>query len=312
MNILFYCHGDDGSLLKALRQRLTPHVIFDWANDSPIPHQDITAAIAWQPPEHFFDGLTNLTHIYAVAAGVDHFLKTPGLPDNVHVIRLTDAGMAQQMSEYVLYGTLHAQRRMHDYRVAQDAKRWDHHLAVKSAQNTRVGILGAGQLGSSVARRLAQNQFTVSCWSRNPRSLPDGITSVHGQQQLTHFVSQSDVLVCLLPLTDATTGILNAQLFSHLPNGAFLINPGRGAHLIDNDLVLALSTGQLSGAMLDVFHDEPLPATHPFWSNPRIVITPHVAAKSVADESAEQISDSINSIEKGVMPAGLVDRRRGY
>ncbi len=312
MNILFYCHGDDGSLLKALRLRLPSHVIFEWADDAPIPHQDITAAIAWQPPKHFFDGLTNLTHIYAVAAGVDHFLKTTGLPDNVHVIRLTDAGMGHQMSEYVLYGTLHAQRRMHDFRVAQHEKRWDHHLAVKSAQNTRVGILGAGQLGSAVAQRLAQNQFTVSCWSRSPRSLPEGITSIHGQQQLAGFVSQSDVLVCLLPLTDATAGILNTQLFSQLPSGAFLINPGRGAHLIDNDLVHALSTGLLSGAMLDVFHDEPLPATHPFWSHPRIVITPHVAAKSLVDESADQISDSINSVERGIMPAGLVDRSRGY
>jgi len=312
VNILFYCHGDDGSLLRTLRQRLAAHVIHDWSDDNPIPHDQITAAIAWTPPDGFFDRLTNLTHIYAVAAGVDHFLKTPGLPDDVDVIRLTDAGMGRQMSEYVLYGTLHAQRRMHDFRLAQLEARWDHHLEVKSAQDTRVGILGAGQLGRSVAKRLADNHFSVSCWSRSPKTLPAGITSVSGSAALTEFVSQSDVLVCLLPLTEATTGILNTDLFGHLPKGAFLINPGRGAHLVEADLVEGLQSGQLSGAMLDVFSDEPLPATHPFWLNPRIVVTPHVAAKSLIDESANQIAESIACVEQGGTPAGLVERHRGY
>jgi len=312
VNIVFYCQGDDGSLLSALRQRLDAHVIHDWSDDKPIPFDRITAAIAWMPPVGFFDHLANLTHIYAVAAGVDHFLKTPGLPDNVDVIRLTDAGMGRQMGEYVLYGALHAQRRMHELRLAQLVARWDHPMKVKSAQDTRVGILGAGQLGSSVAKRLADNHFTVSCWSRSPKTLPEGITSISGSAELQRFVSASDVLVCLLPLTEATTGILNADLFSYLPTGSFLINPGRGAHLVEPDLLDALKSGQLSGAMLDVFSEEPLPSTHPFWLHPRVVVTPHVAAKSLIDESATQIAESIACVEQGGTPAGLVERHRGY
>lgn len=312
MKILFYSHGDNGSLLDALRKKLADHQLYDWQSDQNIPKEQITAVIVWLPPDEFFDDLPNLTHVYALAAGVDHLLTHPGLPEDAAVIRLRDAGMGQQMAEYVLYGTLHAQRLMQEFRLAQAHARWDHHLSAKSSASTRVGILGAGALGQIVAKKLSINGYSVSCWSRTAHELPTGITSMHGQSDLPAFLSHSDVLVCLLPLTPSTQGFLNKSVFEQLPKGAYLINPGRGLHLIDNDLINALDKHHLSGALLDVFTEEPLPSSHPFWSHPRITITPHVAAKSLPDESAEQIHLSIESVFRGEQPAGIVDRKLGY
>jgi len=311
MNFLFYCHGDDGRLFDAVRSRLdSKHSITVWTKESTLSKGDFDKAIVWLPPDDFFDGLENLTHVFALAAGVDHLLKHPGLPSTIPVIRLRDAGMGVQMAEYALYGTLHAQRKMQEFRIAQNEKRWDHGIYCASAADTRVGVLGAGALGATVAERLSLNGYSVKCWSRNPKDL--SVPSVHGSDALPKFLEASDVLICLLPLTSSTQGILNKQLFGQLPDGAFIINPGRGGHLVDNDLLASLDSGKLSGALLDVFHDEPLPEEHPFWQHSRVVITPHVAAKSVPDLSAAQIIESIQSVERGEKPLGWVDRRSGY
>ncbi len=313
MNFLYYCQGEDGSLLNAVREQLgESHRLFDWLNDTDIPLKDIDAAIVWLPPDEFFNGLDNLTHVFALAAGVDHLLQHPSLPAEVNVVRLRDAGMAEQMAEYALYGTLHAQRKMQEFSNAQINHQWSHDISAKAAFETRLGILGAGALGTKVAQRLSLNGYPVKCWSRSEKQLPSPIQSLHGQDTIDEFLNQSDVLVCLLPLTEATQGILNSELFEKLPPGAFLINPGRGGHLVDNDLISALDSGHLSGALLDVFHNEPLVAEHPFWNHPQVIVTPHVAAKSVPAKSAEQIIYSINCVERGETPPGLVNRLRGY
>lgn len=313
MKFLYYCQDDDGKLLSAVREKLgDSHQIFDWLNDSNIPTHDIDAAIVWLPPAEFFDGLDKLTHVYALAAGVDHLLKHPGLPSNVNVVRLRDAGMGEQMAEYALFGALTAQRRMLQFAQAQSENQWRHSINAATAEDTRVGILGAGALGSKVAERLTLNGYPVTCWSRTPHNFPDPITSVSGAESLNSFLKQSNVLVCLLPLTENTFGILNTELFNQLPEGAFLINPGRGGHLVDSDLITALDSGQLAGALLDVFHEEPLDANHPFWNHPKIIVTPHVAAKSIPAKSADQIVDSVRHVERGELPPGLVNRDRGY
>lgn len=313
MKFLYYCQDDNGQLLKAIREGLNDHhQLFEWTQEEPIPYSEIDAAIAWLPPDDFFDKLNKLTHIYALAAGVDHLLDHPKLPENVKVVRLRDAGMGEQMAEYALYGTLHAQRRMVDFRQAQHNQQWQNDISAKPAALTRVGILGAGALGTLVADRLAINGYPVTCWSRTARSQSDNFHTMYGQSALPKFLLQSDVLICLLPLTDDTAGILSSKLFEQLPKGAFLINPGRGGHLVDNDLIEALNSGQLSGALLDVFHHEPLVKNHPFWTHPGIVITPHVAAKSVPGKSADQIIESIRCVERGERPPGQVDRSRGY
>jgi glyoxylate/hydroxypyruvate reductase A len=313
VKFLYYCQDDDGQLLQAIRKGLDDHhQLFEWTQEEPIPFSEIDAAIAWLPPDNFFDKLDNLTHVYALAAGVDHLLDHPGLPQHVNVVRLRDAGMGEQMAEYALYGVLHAQRRMIEFREAQLNQQWQHEITAKPAAQTRVGILGAGALGTIVADRLAINGYPVTCWNRTPRKDSTSFQIMHGQSALPSFLSQSDVLICLLPLTDETQGVLGSQLFKHLPKGAFLINPGRGGHLIDNDLVEALDSGQLSGALLDVFSLEPLAVDHPFWKHSKVIITPHVAAKNVPSQSAEQIIMSIESVERSELPAGQVDRLRGY
>jgi glyoxylate/hydroxypyruvate reductase A len=313
VNILFYCEGDDGTLLQAFRTRLPDHHIVDWRSERITTAAcNITAAIVWLPPDDFFEAAPDVREIYALAAGVDQLLVHPGLPVNATIIRLCDAGMAQQMAEYVLYGVLHAQRQMGMFRQAQVSRQWAHDITAKPAGATRVGILGAGALGSRVAERLSLNGYTVSCWSRSPQIPDQRLAHAVGREALPGFLSTSDVLVCLLPLTDDTAGILDAVLFAQLPEGAFLINPGRGGHLVEADLLDALQTGRLSGALLDVFCVEPLPACHRFWTHPSIILTPHVAAKSLVAESVDQIVESMHTFARGGIPPGVVDRHRGY
>ena len=288
------------------------HQLFEWDQKEPIPFSEIDAAVAWLPPDNFFDKLDALTHVFVLAAGVDHLLDHPSLPQHVNVVRLRDAGMGEQMAEYALYGTLHAQRHMVKFREAQLNQYWQHDITAKSAAQTRVGILGAGALGTIVAERLAINGYPVTCWSRSAQTPADNYHKLHGKSELPDFLSQCDVLICLLPLTGDTQGLLSSQLFEQLPQGAFLINLGRGGHLVDTDLVNALDSGQLSGALLDVFHLEPLAKNHPFWKHPKVTITPHIAAKSVPGKSVDQIIESIKCVERGDIPPGLVNRLRGY
>ncbi len=314
MSILFFCQGDDGQVLQAFRQRLPDHDIIDWNSASALAAPEkITAAIVWMPPDDFFDKLVALQQVYAFSAGVDHLLQHPGLPEEVTIIRLQDAGMSQQMAEYALYGTLHYQRQMGMLRKAQQDAEWCRDVKVRATADTGVGVLGAGALGLQVATKIALNGYPVSSWSRSARPSPDGRVSMfHAEEGLSEFLAGSQVLVCLLPLTEATRGILNRQLFEQLPRGAFLINPGRGDHLNDTDLLTALDSGQLSGALLDVFSTEPLPATHPFWQHPDIIITPHVAAQSLTEESVGQIAANIEAIDRGETPSGVVSRQSGY
>lgn len=313
MKFLYYCQDDNGQLLQAIREGLgSNHQLYEWDQKDPIPFSEIDAAIAWLPPDNFFEKLDALTHVYVLAAGVDHLLDHPSLPQHVNVVRLRDAGMGEQMAEYALYGTLHAQRHMVEFREAQLKQLWQHDITAKSADQTRVGILGAGALGAIVADRLAINGYPVTCWSRSAQAPSENFQKMNGKSELPDFLSQCDVLICLLPLTSDTQGVLSSQLFEQLPNGAFLINLGRGGHLVDADLIEALDSGQISGALLDVFHVEPLAKNHPFWSHSKIIITPHIAAKSVPGKSADQIIESIRCVERGDVPPGQVNRLRGY
>lgn len=312
MSFLFYCQGDDGSMLQAFSDHLANDTVIDWKSNPAFNKSEVKAAIVWMPPHDFFDGLDNLTHVYALAAGVDQLIAHPGLSSDVTLVRLHDAGMAVQMQEYVLYGVLHAHRKFNEFRVFQSQNTWAHGAGVRRAADVSVGILGTGALGQQVADRLTANHYPVRCWSRTPKKLPSGVENSVGASDLPEFLRKSTVLVCLLPLTDDTRGILNARLFNQLPEGAFLINVARGAHLVENDLLDALDSGQLSGALLDVFDIEPLPEEHPFWAHPRIVLTPHEAATSVVAESVDQTLSSIRQVERGEKPIGLVDRTRGY
>ncbi len=311
MTILYYCAGDDqGRQLAALREALPDSIIHPYPYDG--DKSLIKDAIVWQPPEDFFDGLVSLRCVYSLAAGVESLLNHPRLSTDVPIVRLHDAGMGVKMEEYVLYGVLHAHRQFPALLQAQRDKRWARETRTPKAKRVHVGILGAGALGGQVASRLFHNGYTVSCWSRNPRKLPEGINSIAGHDNLTAFLKPLSVLVCLLPLTPDTKGILNAALFEKLPDGTYLINPGRGAHLVEADLLAALDSGKVSGALLDVFCEEPLPSNHPFWQHENIIITPHLAAPTPIRESTQQIADSMSMMRNGKEPLGLIDRDRGY
>lgn len=312
--LLFYCAGDDGRSESALREELAQHcaeIDFRVWPDVGERH-DVHYAAVWNPPPTFFQGLTELRAVLALSAGVDRLLSDPALPRDVPVVRLEDAGMAETMAEYVLYGVLHAQRRMTALRQAQHEARWVAHIHAPSAQQVRVGILGAGVLGLAVAERLAMNGYPVTCWSRAPKHLPAPIENVAGDKHLYALAASSEVLVCLLPLTERTRGILNTSLFNAMPRGSFLINAARGGHLIETDLSDAIQHGQLAGALLDVLQEEPPSPDHPFFSETRILLTPHIAAPSPPQASAEQACTALRALLNGRVPPGLVDRQSGY
>ena len=312
--LLFYCDGDDGQLRDALREALRkvdPTLEFRvWPEAG--ERKDIVYAAVWIPPDELFDDLSSLEAVFALSAGVDLLLANPALPDCGPVVRLEDAGMAESMAEYVLFGVLHAHRGLPHYTEAQRARRWSPRASLLAASDFRVGILGSGVLGHKVATRLRDNGYAVSCWSRRPHSMTAGIEHVNGPDALLPLAARCNVLVCLLPLTYATRGILDRRVFDAMPQGGFLINAARGEHLIDDDLLEAIQQGKLSGALLDVMHEEPAPESHPFWDEARIVITPHVSAPTQAHAAAVQTSQALAAMLEGTPPPGLVDRISGY
>ncbi len=274
------------------------------------PADEIRYALVWRQQPGALSQLPNLKAILVLGAGVDSVLDDPDLPVDVPVLRLVDAGLSGPMAEYALYAVLHFQRRMGDYFEQQRTAIWcprDELLA----KHWPVGVMGLGVLGSTVARRIATQGYPVAGWSRNGNPV-EGIEVHAGATGFDSFLARSRVLVNVLPLTPHTRGVLNARTFSTMPAGSYVVNIGRGGHVNEADLIAALDSGQLAGAMLDVFDQEPLPAVHPFWRHPRIIVTPHVAAPTLASESEAQVVGNIGRLERGEKPLGLVDRKKGY
>lgn len=263
----------------------------------------------WQPPENLAERFPNLELAFSIGAGVDQF-DLKAIPDHVPLLRMQEPGIAATMQEYVAMAVLALHRNLIDYIGQQRSATWQA-LRVRPASQCRVGILGLGQLGTAVAQRLTSLGFACHGWSRTRRHL-EGVECFAGDDELTTFLSKSQVLVCLLPLTDRTRGILNAKLFAQLPYGASLVNVGRGPHLVVSDLLDALERGQLSAAVLDVFDPEPLPADHPLWHHPRVLMTPHIASMTQPEGAVDMVLDNIARHREGREMIGLVDRQRGY
>ncbi len=245
-----------------------------------------------------------------MGAGIDHILCDPHLPAGVPITRLVDPYLTDAMSEYVVLQVLRLHRRDLDYRAQQQAGIW-RELPQKNAGERPVGILGFGEIGQDAGRKLAALGFPVSGWSRHERAVA-GFSNFAGPAGLPQLLAQTEILVCLLPLTEETQGILNARTFAALPRGAGLVNAGRGAHLVEEDLIPALDSGQLSAAALDVFREEPLPPGHPFWQHPRILVTPHIAGITNPQTAAPIILDNIRRFEEGRPLLNQVDPAQGY
>jgi len=271
---------------------------------------DIDYALVWRPEPGFLASLPNLKLILSLGAGVDHLLGDPRLPRHLPIVRLVDPHMTDAMSEYVVLQVLRLHRRDLDYRAQQEAGIW-RELDQQNAGERRVGILGLGELGQDAARKLRVLGFDVAGWTRSDKTVA-GVRSYHGPAGLPSLLARSEILVCLLPLTTETEGILNTRTLALLPKGAALVNAARGAHLVEGDLLDALASGQISAAVLDVFCEEPLPAGHPFWHHPRVIVTPHVAAFTNPATAAPIILDNIRRFEEGRPLANRVDPARGY
>lgn len=313
MNIIYY-HPlfNAQEWLTGIKQRLPQAEIREWQRGDERPAD---YALVWRPPHEMLANRRDLKAVFALGAGVDAILdqerKHPGtLPAGVPLLRLEDTGMAQQMQEYALSYVLRYFRRFDEYQALQQRQEWQP-LDPHSLDDFTIGILGAGVLGQSVARKLTEFGFRVRCWSRSAKQI-DGVQSFAGEAQRAAFLDGVKLLINLLPNTPETVGILNRELFAQLSTGAYLINIARGAHLVEADLLAALEQGQLTAAALDVFAREPLPQDHPFWRHPRVTITPHIAAITLPQQAMDQIAANIRALEAGRTPAGVVDRQRGY
>ena len=266
-------------------------------------------AVVWAPPQQFMDEQAGLKALFNIGAGVDALLKLR-LPPQALVVRLDDAGMAVQMAEYVCHAVIRHFREFDGYEADMAAGRWGYRKP-RLRSDYPIGVMGLGVLGERVAKALAQFDFPINGWSRSPKAI-EGVRAFAGADQFNDFLAASRVLVNLLPLTPDTTDVINKDTLAQLQPGAYVINVARGAHLVDGDLLAAIDSGHVAGATLDVFRTEPLPAGHPFWTHPRITVTPHTSARTLREESIAQIARKMVALERGEAVAGVVNPGRGY
>lgn len=309
MRITFCCTDTKAQpWLEGLRAALPGAEVSLWsAGAAPADY-----AVVWAPPQQFLDEQTRLKGIFNIGAGVDALMKLR-LPAGVPVVRLDDAGMSVQMAEYVCHAVVRHFREFDAYEADVALGQWSYRRP-RRRQEFSVGVMGLGVLGQRVSRALAQFDFPVRGWSRSARAV-DGVQCFSGEAGFDDFLAASRILVCLLPLTPETEGIMRRDTLARLRPGGYVINVARGGHLVDDDLIALLDSGHLAGATLDVFRTEPLPAAHPFWKHPKITLTPHTSARTLRDESIAQIVGKIQALHGGApiaSLAGVVDTNQGY
>lgn len=266
-------------------------------------------AVVWHPPQQLFDEQPQLKGIFNAGAGVDALLKLR-LPPQALLVRIDDGGMAVQMAEFVCHALIRHFRELDCYEDDVSHGAWSFRRPRLRA-DFPVGVMGLGVLGERVAQAVKHFDFPVRGWSRTRKSV-EGIECFAGPHEFDAFLAGTRVLVCLLPLTAETQDIMNRETLSRLMPGGYIINVARGAHLVEEDLLALLDSGQLAGAALDVFRTEPLPPEHPFWRHPKVTVTPHTSARTLRDESIAQIAGKIRALERGEPVAGVVDRKKGY
>lgn len=300
--------GYDVTPWKAALERLMPDISITHGVDD-VPWADIDIAIAWKPPEGTLQAMTRLKAILALSAGAEALLSDATVPD-VPIARFVHPSTQRYYRDYVLHAVLDHYRQMQTFRAAQAGKVWKH-IAARPHHSCRIGLVGLGELGATAGRCLVDLGFPVSAWSRSKKDVA-GITSHCGQEGLMHVVGSSDILVAVLPATAETENIINRALLMRMPKGGYLINIGRGGHLVEDDLLSVIREGHLSGATLDVMRTEPPDVSHPFWTTPEIRLTPHVASTPDPSESAQSLCDNIRRVMAGGLPMPLVDQTRGY
>ncbi|MBI1244829.1 MAG: glyoxylate/hydroxypyruvate reductase A [Alphaproteobacteria bacterium] len=276
-----------------------------------VPDPDaIEFAAVWKYPPGELKRFRNLKFVSSLGAGIDHLLGDPDFPKHVPFVRLVDPTLTSGMVEYALWAALRYHRQILEYETFQRAAEW-HQLPAPSTAERRIGIAGTGEIGSAIAKAFAGLGFDVAGWSRRGRAI-DGVQAFAGAEGWVPFLARTDILVCVLPLTAGTKGILDARAFAALPKGAYVINIARGGHVVDRDLLAALDCGQLAHATLDVTTPEPLPADHAYWRHTRVTITPHVASLTDPRTAVPQVVDNIRRFISGQPLVNRVDRENGY
>ncbi|SFU91517.1 2-hydroxyacid dehydrogenase [Pseudoduganella namucuonensis] len=296
-----------GAEWRGLFAELAPEVDFRIWPDVGDPAR-VRFLAAWQPPADLA-AYTGLELLFSVGAGIDQF-DLEALPAGLPLVRMVEPGIVGGMVEYATLAVLSIHRDWQTYAAQQRCEVW-RALRVRPAASRRVGVLGLGVLGRAVLAQLRGLGFPCSAWSRSQHDV-EGVDCYAGDAALPGFAARCDILVCLLPLTDETRGILNARLFERLPAGAALVHAGRGPHLVQQDLLDALDSGQLARAVLDVCDPEPLPPGHPYWEHPAIMLTPHIASMTQPDSAVRAVLENLRRHRAGEPLEGLVERRRGY
>lgn len=309
MRVTFCCTDTKAQpWLEGLRAALPGAEIEGWAPGAPTADY----AVVWAPPQQFLDEQKQLMGIFNIGAGVDALTKLQ-LPAGVPLVRLDDAGMSVQMAEYVCHAVIRHFREFDAYEADVAAGKWSYRKP-RMRGDFPVGVMGLGVLGIRVAQALRQFDFPVQGWSRSAKSV-EGVQCFSGNAGFQDFLSATRILVCLLPLTPDTENIMRRDTLQKLRPGGYVVNVARGGHLVDEDLIALIDSEHLAGATLDVFREEPLPATHPFWTHPAITVTPHTSARTLRDESIAQIAGKIRALHSGApiaSLAGVVDPNKGY
>jgi glyoxylate/hydroxypyruvate reductase A len=309
MRVLLY-RGDGqlGAWAEDLARALPGVETIGWQEGEKLAACDY--AVLWNPSAGLLAQLASVKAVFLMGAGADAVLKHGDALPDVPIVRLGDAGMAVQMAEYVAYATLRYFRRFDEYEQQARHGLWAP-LPAYAKEDFTVGVMGLGKLGLRVVETMRAFGFPVRGWSRTPKDLP-GVECFAGMASLDAFLSGTRVLVSLLPLTAETNNLLDRRRLATLPQGAYVINVARGAQVAEPDLLALIRSGHIAGATLDVFRNEPLPAPHPFWDEPRITITPHISAVTIRSEAVRQIARKLAAFEANEPVDDIVDRNLGY
>ncbi|MBB5469290.1 glyoxylate/hydroxypyruvate reductase A [Paraburkholderia sp. Clong3] len=307
MTVLYKADPVRGALWAERFAQLAPDVPFRVWPDIGDPTA-VRYLVAWQPGDLALT-LPNLEVVFSVGAGVDQ-LDLSQIPAHLPVVRMLEPGIVEGMVEYVTEAVLAIHRDLFDYGLQQRARVWQP-MPLRAAASRRIGVLGLGMLGRAVLERLRLFGFACAGWSRSKHAL-EGIDCYAGEAGLDELLARADILICLLPLTDATRGLLCRRVFDMLPRGASLVHVGRGPQLVSADLLDALQRGQIHSAVLDVIDPEPLPTDHPLWAQPRVRITPHIASATRPESAVDAVLENLRRYRSGERMNGLIDRTRGY
>ena len=299
--------GSIEAFRASFREQLPDLEIRVWPDAGEL--KDIEYLAFMHPDFDQLPAFPNLKAMFSRSAGVESFIQHPKLP-KVPLGKVEPSGGDPMMTEYVVMHVLRLHRDMPGYQAAQARKEWCR-VPIARPEQRRIGFLGFGMMAQAPALVLQSLGFKVSAWVRSARPAAE-VPLFHGRDQLASFLGQTDIAVCLLPLTPETEGIFRASTFAMMPRGAMLVNVGRGKHVVDKDLIAALDSGQLAYAALDALHPEPLPPESPLWLHPKVTIMPHVARRPTVAQLVVEVAANIRSLEAGGRLLQEVDVTQGY